>query len=319
VKRSTKLAIILPPVLLVAALAGALATTATVNAVATRDEAGRIEPYGQRVPVGGRELNVVVSGDHGQTIVLLPGLGTAAPGLDFAPLIDELDDTYRVVAVEPFGTGLSDQTDVPRTAENIAAEVHEALQQLGIERYVLAGHSISGVYALSYVEDYRDEVVAFVGIDSSVPGQPGADEPIATDAVVLLRDLGISRLLRGLAADPYDVEAYDDTTREQIRMLEARNTAAPTMIDEMGRVTDNFAEATGCTFPSDLPVLLFVVVDDSDVEGWVELHEAQAASVSRGVVVRMAGEHYLHRTLSAELADGIRAFLAGESVPGAAE
>jgi len=66
-------------------------------------------------------------------------------------------------------------------------------------------------------------------------------------------------------------------------------------------------------------VLLFVVVDDSDVEGWVELHEAQAASVSRGVVVRMAGEHYLHRTLSAELADGIRAFLAGESVPGAAE
>lgn len=318
-KRSTKLAIILPPVLLVAALAGALATTATVNAVATRDEAGRIEPYGQRVPVGGRELNVVVSGDRGQTIVLLPGLGTAAPGLDFAPLIDELDDTYRVVAVEPFGTGLSDQTDVPRTAENIAAEVHEALQQLGIERYVLAGHSISGVYALSYVEDYRDEVVAFVGIDSSVPGQPGADEPIATDAVVLLRDLGISRLLRGLADDPYDVEAYDDTTREQIRMLEARNTAAPTMIDEMGRAADNFAAATGRTFPADLPVLLFVVADDSDVEGWVELHEAQAASVSRGVVVRMAGEHYLHRTLSAELADGIRAFLAGESVPGAAE
>lgn len=318
-KRSTKLAIILPPVLLVAALAGALATTATVNAVATRDEAGRIEPYGQRVPVGGRELNVVVSGDHEQTIVLLPGLGTAAPGLDFAPLIDELDDTYRVVAVEPFGTGLSDQTDVPRTAERIAAEVHEALQQLGIEQYVLAGHSISGVYALSYVEAYRDEVVAFVGIDSSVPGQPGGDEPIETDTVVLLRDLGISRLLRDLAPDPYDVEPYDDATREQIRMLEARNTAAPTMIDEMARAADNFAEANGRTFPTDLPVLLFVRIDDLDVDGWVELHEAQAAAVSRGVVVRMAGEHYLHRTLSAELAEGIRAFLSGERVPGAAE
>ena len=317
-KRSTKLAIVLPPVLIVGALVGVIATTATVNAIATRDEAARIESYGQLVPVGGRQLNVVVSGEHEKTIVLLPGLGTAAPGLDFAPLIDELDDTYRVVAVEPFGTGRSDQTDVPRTAENIAAEVHEALQQLGVDRYVLAGHSISALYALSYVAAYRDEVVAFVGIDGSVPDQPGGDEPIPTGAVVLLHDLGISRALRDLAPDPYAVGPYDEATRNQIRMLEARNTAAPTMIDEMDHAASNFAEASGRSFPSDLPVLSFVRVDDLDVDGWVELHEAQAASVERGEVVRMTGEHYLHRTRSADLAAGIRAFLDEIAPPGAA-
>lgn len=142
---------------------------------------------------------------------------------------------------------------------------------------------------------------------------------VATDAVVLLRDLGITRLLRDLAPDPYDVEAYDGATRDQIRMLEARNTAAPTMIDEMRRAADNFAGAIGRTFPVDLPVLLFVRVDDLDVDGWLELHETQASSVTRGVVVRMTGDHYLHRTLSADLAGGIRAFLSEASLPGSAD
>jgi len=34
------------------------------------------------------------------------------------------------------------------TAANIAGEVHEALQHLGVDRHVLMGHSISGFYAL---------------------------------------------------------------------------------------------------------------------------------------------------------------------------
>ncbi|WP_323825588.1 alpha/beta hydrolase, partial [Pseudomonas aeruginosa] len=78
-----------------------------------------------------------------------------------------------VISVEPLGTGLSDQADTPRTADNIAREVHSALQRLGVERYVLMGHSIAGIYALHYSTLYPEELVAFVGIDSSVPGQPG--------------------------------------------------------------------------------------------------------------------------------------------------
>jgi len=311
VKKSTRLALLLPPVAIVGVLAVMLATTATVNAVATLAETAEITPYGQRVPVGGRSMNVVVSGDHAETIVLLPGLGTAAPGLDFVPLIDLLDDTYRVVAVEPFGTGLSDQTDVPRTAANIALEVHTALEYLGVDRYALMGHSISGIYALTYVEAYRDEVTAFVGIDSSVPDQPGGDEPIATDSLALLNTLGLTRALRALAPDPYEGLPYGANEREQMRLLTNANSAAPTVLDEMAHASTNFADASGRRFPADLPVLLFVREADDDVEGWVDLHRAQAASVDRGEVVPMAGEHYLHHTLSREIAEGTRRFVGG--------
>lgn len=55
-------------------------------------------------------MNVLIQGEGKQTIVLIPGFGTGAPALDFKPLIDELSPFYKVVAVEPFGYGLSDET-----------------------------------------------------------------------------------------------------------------------------------------------------------------------------------------------------------------
>ena len=295
------------PVLLVA-------TTAIVNVVATATEASSITDYGQRVPVDGKEMNVVQSGDGAQTIVLLPGLGTAAPGLDFQPLIDELDDTYRVVAVEPFGTGLSDQTDTPRTAANITREVHEALQYLAVDRYVLMGHSIAGIYALSYSAAYADELVAFVGIDSSVPDQPGSDEPIPAALISSLSTLGITRALTALAPDPYLGLPYDAQTIEQMKLLSSKNAAAPTLVNEMDNTAANFAAVSGATFPADLPVLLFVRQNDTDVDGWVALHDKQAATVDTGQVITLTGDHYLHHTLSPEIAQDTTDFLVTLSI-----
>ena len=309
-KKSVKKALVITLVVVLGIPAFGLMATAGVNAVATSVEASEIRSYGQKVRVGDRDLNVVISGDHAATVVLLPGLGTAAPGLDFAPLIDELDDTYRVIAVEPFGTGLSDQTDVPRTTANIVAEVHEALAQLGVTRYALAAHSISGLYALAYVEAHRDEVTAFVGIDSSVPAQRGGEEPIPTDGIATLNDLGITRAIRAVSPDPYAGTPFDAETKRQMGLLATKNAAAPTMIDEMAHKAENFRDAAGRAFPADLPVLLFVRVDDTDVEGWVGLHQEQAASVTHGILVEMHGDHYLHYANAPQIARDMRAFFA---------
>ncbi|WP_423920708.1 alpha/beta fold hydrolase [Frigoribacterium sp. 2-23] len=286
-----------------------LATTSIVNIVATKSDLAAIEPYGELVPVDGKHMNVVISGTGGDTIVLLPGLGTAAPGLDFQPLIRELDDTHRVVAIEPFGTGLSDQTDSPRTAANIAGEVHEALQHLGIDRYALMGHSIAGIYALEYSRLYPSELTAFIGIDSSVPDQPGSDDPVPTDGLVDLRNLGLLRVFSALGADPYDGLQYDDATKQQMRLLTTKNSTAPTFLDEAAHTPGNFASVRDVLFPAALPVLLFVVQTDSDVEGWTQLHKAQAATVERGQVVALPGQHYLHHTQSPRIAADTDMFL----------
>ncbi|HLT55874.1 MAG TPA: alpha/beta hydrolase [Bacillota bacterium] len=90
-------------------------------------------PMGELVEVDGKDMHVYIKGDGDQTIVLLSGLGTAAPVLDYYPLIEELAKDNRVVLVEPFGYGWSDMTNKERSAENIVAELRTALQKMNIE------------------------------------------------------------------------------------------------------------------------------------------------------------------------------------------
>ena len=266
------------------------------------------EAGNQFVSVDGKNMSVSVQGNGDQTIVLLPGFGTSAPILDFTPLIDELAPDYRVVAIEPFGYGYSDATDKDRTTENIVDEIHAAVQSLGIDRYILMGHSIAGIYALDYTEKYRDEVTAFVGIDSSVPGQPNMDTKFPIGAFRVAKQLGLSDVLAKLAGNEESDAYLDDAEKEEMSRLVAKNNFSDTYLNEMDHLSTNFAASIGKTFPADLPILLFAV-QNSKVQGWTELHEGQAASVDHGELVLLDGDHYLHHTKSKEIGEHVTLFL----------
>lgn len=293
-----------------AVLAAGLATTTVVNVVASNAEAGKIESYGQRVDVNGRKMNVLVTGSGLKDVVLLPGFGTSSPVLDFAPLVRELATDHRVIVVEPFGYGLSDGTDRERTTENIVQEVHGALESLHVNRYILMGHSIAGIYGIDYVNRYPDEVSAFVGIDTSVPGQPGMDAEFPTGLMAVAKDLGLLRVVTALTS-ANDNPAYTPYVREQMQMLTNRNSMAPTYLNEMEHIGRNFQRALGTGFPEDLPLLLFAVAENKQNPEWLDLHRRQAASVADGTVVPIAGEHYLHHTHAGDIADGVRAWEVG--------
>ncbi|WP_311257190.1 alpha/beta hydrolase [Microbacterium sp. WCS2018Hpa-9] len=297
-----------------AVLAVGLTTTTIVNAVATATEQDRIEPYGQTVVVDGREMNVLIAGEGATDIVLLPGFGTASPVLDFEPLVSDLAQDHRVIVVEPFGYGLSDGTDTERTTENIVGEIHEALQVLDADEYVLMGHSIAGLYAIEYADRYADEVTAFVGIDTSVPGQPNMDTEFPTGLMGAAKSLGLVRLITSLTGDDLDGLDYEDDAREQMLLLSNRNSLSPTYLDEMTHIRTNFADAAGTGFPHGLPLLLFVVADNAATPNWLDLHERQAADVDDGTVIPIDGEHYLHHTHTPEIADGFREWEAARTL-----
>lgn len=281
----------------------------TVNVFATKSDQAKIVPYGQHVSVDGKNMNVFIQGDGKETIVLLPGYGTAAPALDFKLLIDELSPYYKIVAVEPFGYGLSDGTEKERTTENIVNEVHEALQQLNIKRYMLMGHSIAGIYGIDYVNKYPNEVTAFVGIDSSVPTQPGMDVKFPLKFFAFLKKSGLQRMAVKFGGDPYAELAFDDRTVEQMTMLSNKNSNSSTMLNEMDHISSNFKGAHDLNFPKDLPLLLFVQASNQGVAGWIPLHEGQIKDSVHGKVVLMEGSHYLHHTKFKEIAENIRAFM----------
>lgn len=287
-----------------------LATTSVVNVVASNSESSRIESYGQRVEVDGRKINVLVTGSGIKDVVLLPGFGTSSPVLDFAPLVRDLSKDHRVIVVEPLGYGLSDGTDRDRTTENIVQEVHGALQALNVNRYILMGHSIAGLYGIDYANRYPEEVSAFVGIDTSVPGQPGMDTEFPTGLMSVAKNLGLLRLITAVTGSD-DNPVYNEYAREQMQMLTNRNSMSPTYLNEMAHISSNFKNALGTAFPKDLPLLLFVVAENKQTPEWLDLHRGQAASVTDGTVVPLPGEHYLHHTHAGEIADGVRKWEVG--------
>lgn len=287
-----------------------LATTYTVNIFSNKSDLKKIDPYGQSATVDGKKLNVLIQGQGEETIVLLPGYGTAAPALDFKPLVDELAPYYRVAVVEPLGYGLSDDTKKDRTSENIVSEIHEALQQLDIDRYILMGHSIAGIYGLEYVNKYENEVTAFIGIDSSVPMQGGMDTKFPINLFKFLRQSGLGRLALNLSADPYvEMAAYDDGTKKQMGLISLKNMYNSSMMNEMEHFNDNFIAARRLKFPEHLPLLLFVQANNAGVEGWIPLHEAQAKDSVLGKMIPLEGDHYLHHTRSKEIVQGFREYM----------
>lgn len=287
-----------------------LAIVYTVNLISNKSEQNKIEPYGQLVPVDGKNMNVYIQGKGEETVVLLPGYGTAAPALDFKALIDELSPFYKVVMIEPFGYGLSDLTKKERSTENIVSEIHEALQALNIDRYILMGHSISGIYGLDYVNKYENEVSAFVGLDSSVPSiSERKIEASELRAINLLKKSGLIRLQMKFSADPIAELPFDDKTKEQMRLINRKNIFNPTQLNEAGMMYSNFKSAESLTFPKNLPLIFFIQANQPATDRWIPEHEKQIKDSVHGKIVKFEEGHYLYRTKAKEIVKDFRAFM----------
>ncbi|MFF2416233.1 alpha/beta fold hydrolase [Bacillus safensis] len=285
-----------------------LATVYFVNLISNEREKGKIEGYGQKVLVDGKQMNVLIQGDGKETIVLLPGYGTASPVLDFMPLVNELSPYYRVVVIEPFGYGLSDDTDKGRTSQNIVDEIHECLQKLNIKKYTLMGHSIFGIYGLEYVNQYEKEVKAFVGIDNSVPKQEMDELPVSS--LQLLHQSGFYRLIVKMNPDQLVMPNVDDQTKDQIKMLTFRNFLDKSQASEAENFRNNFNNAQRLHFPKNLPVVFYLANEtEEETPSWKPMHEDLLKNVEHGKVVTFKGGHYLHHTKSKEIAADFREFL----------
>jgi pimeloyl-ACP methyl ester carboxylesterase len=296
----------------------ALAST-VANLVIEGVERSNSTAYGERIQIDQGTINVSRTGETGPTLVLLSGLGTPAPALDFAPLIRELRG-YRTVVVEGFGYGYSDITARPRTIENITEELHEVLAKLGITGpYVLVGHSIAGYTTLHYANKYPAEVSAVIGIDPTVPTATTAPSDTPAPAELppsgnfwerMPSTIGLVRWAAALGLTDPDSDGYTRTEIDQMRMLQSWNFGNQALTDETNRIGENSLKIQALRYPGQLPVLQFLARETIQRRPeWQDLHEHQLHNVTRHELVVLEGPHYLHWTQSKEMAEKIDAFL----------
>jgi len=271
---------------------------------------------GQTITVDGKKMQAYVTGQGDKTIVLLSGLGTASPIIDFMPLADRLSEDYKVVILEGFGYGFSDTTKEARSNENIVNEIRTALKELQIGGpYILMPHSISGIYSLYYAMNYPNEVEAIIGIDESVPNQTKINkDPDMSSALTLLNNLGIIRDITYLLPSTDDgMNQNNYYTKEQLKikkMATAWNSVNVSVINEFNRVNANTKELYDVKYPYDLPVISFLV---EDIEGndpeWIPLHEELISNTEIQKIETLSGTHYLHWTNADKIADMTKEFI----------
>jgi pimeloyl-ACP methyl ester carboxylesterase len=104
---------------------------------------------------------------HGTPLVLLHG-GMLTIDLSFAPLIPTLAGRHRVVGVELQGHGRTADIDRPITPAALAGDVVGMLDQLGIDRAHVLGHSMGAAVALELAVNHGDRVRSVVAASASV-------------------------------------------------------------------------------------------------------------------------------------------------------
>ncbi len=283
-----------------------------VNKIFFSNELKAIAPYGQMVEVNGKNMHVYSMGSGEKTIVLLPGFGVSLPSADFGPLMRELSKEYTVVSLEYFGTGFSDQTDSPRTNENITEEIRAALSSAGFKPpYILMPHSVSGVYSEYYAAKYPQEVSAIIMLDTTSTGKIVSGNPpkFVYGIAVVQQECGLTRLTAGLVPPMQKVE--NGFTEKEINdyKLFTYHVLNNTMIDQSYRTLENINEVNTIPFPQDIPVLKFITSQSVQKAG--ENYQTEHLTrLGAGVeTIRVDSTHFLYQTHTAEIYDATDAFL----------
>ncbi len=153
------------PVSLVLGLLAVLVVAAVVvvgrPVLATRRLAAEAEAKcpatGRFIEVDGNRIHYVGTGE-GRSIVFLHGLGAQLYQFS-APLFGEFGAGYRLIALDRPGSGYSTRArGASGSLSEQARVVRRVIEELGLERPLIVGHSLGGAIALTMAVEHPDAI-----------------------------------------------------------------------------------------------------------------------------------------------------------------
>lgn len=273
------------------------------------------QPLGQTVTIKNKKMNVLVKGNGDKTLVFLAGGGTTSPILDFQALTSQLKDDFRIVVVEKFGYGFSDDIDEKRDIQTIVADTRSALKQLGIQgELILCPHSLSSLEALYWANHYPDEVGAIVGLDMAFPisYQTMDINPSLFHALSFASHFGITRFFPSLANQPALNQPYlSNQEKATYQALLHYRPISTNMLNELEQLKEN--AATVSKLPtSNIPMLLLVSNGNgtgfTQVE-WLSYAQHFSKKSDNIDIIQLDCPHYVHDYLPEQIAEQIKNFL----------
>jgi pimeloyl-ACP methyl ester carboxylesterase len=213
----------------------------------------------RKVEIGNMQMSFYDIGE-GKPIVLIHGF--AGSKLYWERVISQLSEKNRVIAIDLPGHGESTMAAEKYSIEDMAEQIKDLLDQLGLEKVTMFGHSLGGYITLAFAELYPDYLNGFSLVHSTA--NPDSDEAKAareTNAKKVAEE-GIEEFVDGLSKKLFspansEVNAEDIKSTVEIGVstsIKGVVSALIAMRDRADRnnVLENF----------NLPVLLIAGEDD---------------------------------------------------------
>ena len=273
-------------------------------------------PLGDLGEVDGHNMSVYSEGTGEKTLVFMSGSGTCSPILDFKSLYSLLSDDYKIVVVEKFGYGFSDVVNSPRDIDTILRQTRAAIQRAGHNGpYILCPHSMSGIEALYWAQQYPDEIEAIIGLDMAVP-QYYDTMNISIPVMKIgqyAATLGITRLIPGISeSDAIKHGTLTDEEKAIYRAVFYSRTATSTMIEEAKSIKKN-ADVVNLGGVPPVPMLLFFSDGSGgtgfDMETWRKIPKDYLSMAQNGRFIELDCPHYIHDYEYERISKEMKSFL----------
>ena len=274
------------------------------------------EPLGKMVEVDSGKMCVYSEGSGEHTIVFMSGYGTPSPILDFKPLYDKLKNDYRIVVVEKFGYGFSDETDSPRDIDTMLSQTRKALEGAGVEApYILCPHSASGIEAMYWAQTYPEEIEGITALDIAIPGyhEESGYSIFLDKAMMFLVNSGLFRLVSSDNLE-YAIRSdhLTDEEKQQYKALMYARRGSSTMLHEAEWCQKNMKTISDNGAP-DVPMLFFISKQQGNIqfpnhpEKYIQLYHDFTGNKQEYIELECG--HYVHIDEPDFVTDKIKQFI----------
>ncbi|WP_052019809.1 alpha/beta fold hydrolase [Paenibacillus sp. JCM 10914] len=280
-------------------------------------ESALLQPVGTIVNVNDHLMHVYAEG-HNQspvTLVFMSGGGTSSPVLDFKGLYSQLSDQYRIAVVEKAGYGNSETASVPRDIDTILEETRSALSLAGEQGpYILFPHSMSGIEALHWAQQYPHEVKSIIGLDPAVP-EAYKEYPLPSNMVMKLTSfaarIGITRWVPAIADASAAIteDHLTDDEKDIYRAMFYKNTQTSNMIEEVRKISSNAAVVSEAGIP-DVPMYFFISNgEELPLNDWPNMLISYVEDSPDGKYMLLDSGHYIHNYETETIANESKIFI----------
>lgn len=314
----------------VAALVALALVGVLYRALATQADRRNFPPPGKLVDVGGHRQHIQCAGEGRPTVVLETGaLGMSAAWGWVQP---EVAAFTRVCSYDRAGLGWSEPGPEPRDGLHIARELHALLKNAGeTPPYVLVGHSFGGLLVRVYADQYPQDVVGLLLLDSRHPDQVARFEKVLgkpsflEESLSFLREglisslpvlarLGALRFVLRFAGSASRIDELPPRTAAEVKAFFADASYQSAARAEMAVWEETVAQVRAMRPLGDLPLVVISAERSKppSLEEQVryELHRELARLSSRGSHRILAGTTHVslvtRRADAAQVAEAIR-------------